>query len=148
MQTSRALRTARLLSLPAGAGALAVEGAVRRLAGQDAEHVRSDLRRRNADRTRRVLGDMKGGALKAGQLLSTVEALFPQDPDATWREALVGLQEGNEPLPFHEVEPVLRGELDDWRSLLPELDERAAAAASLGQVHRGRWHDGRDVAVK
>ncbi|HWH27420.1 MAG TPA: AarF/ABC1/UbiB kinase family protein [Mycobacteriales bacterium] len=148
MQTSRALRTARLLSLPAGAGALAVEGAVRRLVGQDAEQVRSDLRRRNADRTRRVLGDMKGGALKAGQLLSTVEALFPQDPEATWRDALVGLQEGNEPLPFRDVEPVLRAELGEWRALLPQLEERAAAAASLGQVHRGRWRDGREVAVK
>ncbi|MFP5219459.1 MAG: ABC1 kinase family protein [Actinomycetes bacterium] len=148
MQTSRALRTARLLSLPAGAGALAVEGAVRRLAGQDADRVRTDLRRRNADRTRRVLGDLKGGALKAGQLLSTVEALFPQDPEATWREALVGLQEQNEPLPFRDVEPVLREELGDWPSLLPHLDRRAAAAASLGQVHRGRWRDGRPVAVK
>jgi predicted unusual protein kinase regulating ubiquinone biosynthesis (AarF/ABC1/UbiB family) len=148
VQTSRAARTARLLSLPAGAGALAVEGAVRRLVGQDRERVADDLRRRNADRTRRVLGDLKGGALKAGQLLSTVEALFPQDPEATWREALVGLQESNEPLPFSAVEPVLAELGPDWRALLPELDTRAAAAASLGQVHRGTWRDGRDVAVK
>ncbi|HVM28800.1 MAG TPA: AarF/ABC1/UbiB kinase family protein [Mycobacteriales bacterium] len=149
MQTSRAVRTAQLLSLPAGAGLLAVEGGVRRLAGQDAETVGADLRRRNADRMRRVLGGLKGGALKAGQLLSTVEALFPQDPESTWREALVTLQDGNEPLPFAEVEPVLRAELGaDWRDLLPVLDERSAAAASLGQVHRGTWHDGRDVAVK
>jgi predicted unusual protein kinase regulating ubiquinone biosynthesis (AarF/ABC1/UbiB family) len=111
--------------------------------------VARDLRRRNADRTRRVLGRLKGGALKAGQLLSTVEALFPQDPEATWREALVGLQESNPPLPFADVEPVLVAELGPrWRDLLVELDERAVAAASLGQVHRGRWHDGRDVAVK
>jgi hypothetical protein len=44
-----------------------------------------------------VLGELKGGALKAGQLLSTVEALFPQDPESTWRETLVGLQDGNAP---------------------------------------------------
>jgi predicted unusual protein kinase regulating ubiquinone biosynthesis (AarF/ABC1/UbiB family) len=149
VQTSRAVRTAQLLSLPAGAGALAVEGVVRRLAGQDAEAVASDLRRRNADRTRRVLGGLKGGALKAGQLLSTVEALFPQDPESTWRDALVGLQESNDPLTFVQVEPVLRTDLGaGWRDLLPDLDERAVAAASLGQVHRGTWHDGRDVAVK
>ena len=147
--TSGVVRTARLLQLPAGAAALAVEGVARRLAGQDADAVRTDLRRRNAARTRRVLGGLKGGALKAGQLLSTVEALFPQDPEATWQQALTGLQEGNEPLPFAEVEPVLTAELGaGWRDLLPELDPTAAAAASLGQVHRGRWHDGREVAVK
>jgi predicted unusual protein kinase regulating ubiquinone biosynthesis (AarF/ABC1/UbiB family) len=149
VRTSRAARAARLLTLPAGAGALAVEGAARRLAGQDADQVSADLRRRNAERTRRVLGDLKGGALKAGQLLSTVEALFPQDPESTWREALTGLQDDNEPLPFRDVEPVLVAELGaDWRQLLPDLDGTAAAAASLGQVHRGAWRDGRDVAVK
>ena len=142
------MRTAQLLSLPAGAGALAVEGAARRLAGQDSELVAQDLRRRNADRTRRVLGGLKGGALKAGQLLSTVEALFPQDPESTWRDALVTLQESNRALPFRDVEPVLRRELGDWQALLPSLEPEAAAAASLGQVHRGRWFDGTDVAVK
>lgn len=142
------VRTARLLSLPAGAAALSVEGLARRVAGQDREQVRRDLRRRNAARTRRVLGDLKGGALKAGQLLSTVEVLFPQDPEATWRDALTGLQEANPALPFAEVEPVLVAELGpDWRSLLPGLEEQAVAAASLGQVHRATWQ-GRPVAVK
>ncbi len=109
-------RTLALLSLPAGTLALSAEGAVRRLAGQDAERVRQDLRRRNADRTRRVLGELKGGALKAGQLLSTVEALFPPDPEGVWREALTSLQERNAALPFADVEPVLRAELGPgWR---------------------------------
>jgi hypothetical protein len=106
VQTSRLVRSAQLVSLPAGAAALAVEGAARRLAGQDREVVAADLRSRNAARTQRVLGGLKGGALKAGQLLSTVEALFPQDPESTWRDTLVGLQDSNEALPFAEVEPV------------------------------------------
>lgn len=149
LPTSRAVRTARLLSLPLGTAALGAEGLVRRAAGQDAEAVRTRLRARNAARTARVLGDLKGGALKAGQLLSTVEALFPQDPDATWREALVGLQAGNAALPFAEVEPVLRAELGPrWRSLFRTFDETAVAAASIGQVHRATWSDGTPAAVK
>ena len=142
-------RTARLLSLPLGTLALSAEGAARRLAGQDPQQVSSQLRARNAARTRRVLGDLKGGALKAGQLLSTVEALFPPDPEATWREALTGLQEANEALPFEQVEPVLVSELGaSWRERFTAFDETATAAASIGQVHRATWADGRPVAVK
>jgi predicted unusual protein kinase regulating ubiquinone biosynthesis (AarF/ABC1/UbiB family) len=149
MQTSRLVRSAQLLSLPAGAAALAAEGAVRRLAGQDRTAVATDLRTRNAARTRKVLGGLKGGALKAGQLLSTVEALFPQDPESTWRDTLVGLQDSNQALPFSDVEPVLRAELGaDWQRLFRELSTEATAAASIGQVHRATWADGRPVAVK
>jgi len=149
LSTGRAVRTARLLSLPAGAAALAVEGVVRRAAGQDRAEVSARLRERSTARTRRVLGDLKGGALKAGQLLSTVEPLFPQDPEQTWREALTGLQEAAPALPFADVEPVLVAELGaGWRDLFTSFDEVAAAAASLGQVHRAVWSDGRRVAVK
>ena len=147
--TARLLRSAQLLSLPAGAAVLAAEGAVRRLAGQDRDQVARRLRERNAARTRRVLGELKGGALKAGQLLSTVEALFPQDPEQTWRDTLAGLQDANAPLPFADVEPVLRAELGPaWRQRFSSFEERAVAAASIGQVHRAGWADGRDVAVK
>lgn len=149
LTVARVVRTARLMSLPAGAAALATEGAVRRLVGQDHGRVAADLRQRNAARTRRVLGELKGGALKAGQLLSTVEALFPQDPESTWREALTGLQESNAALPFADVEPVLRAELGPaWRELFATFGEPAVAAASIGQVHRATWSDGREVAVK
>ena len=59
---SRTHRTARLLSLPAGALGLSAVGLVRRLAGADPDVVRRELRARNAKRTRLVLGDLKGGA--------------------------------------------------------------------------------------
>ncbi|CAN5586335.1 AarF/ABC1/UbiB kinase family protein [soil metagenome] len=146
----RSLRTARLLSLPAGAVALSGEALLRRAAGQDTDVVRRQLRARNAARTRRVLGELKGGALKAGQLLATVDALFPQDPEATWTVALAELPESTaSALPFSEVEPVLAAELGaDWRRRFTEFGERSVAAASIGQVHRGVWHDGRAVAVK
>lgn len=111
--------------------------------------MRADLRARNAARTRAVLGGLKGGALKAGQLASTVDAVLPQDADGSWSAALTALQEDAGALPFHEVEPVLRAELGaGWRSLFASFDTTAAAAASLGQVHRATWADGREVAVK
>ncbi len=143
-----ARRRLQLARLPAGAARLAVLGALRRARGADPETVRRELRAEHAARVRRTLGGLKGGALKAGQLLSTVEALFPQDPEQVWREALAALQEGAPALPFAEIEPVLSAELGaGWRCRLEDLDERAVAAASLGQVHRARWR-GRPVAVK
>lgn len=143
-----ARRQLRLAALPAAALGLAASGAVRRARGEDPDLVRRDLRARNADRTRRTLGELRGGALKAGQLLSTVEALFPQDPEDTWRQALTALQEGNPAVPFAELEPVLAAELGPaWRTRFDDVDEHAAAAASLGQVHRARWQ-GRAAAVK
>lgn len=145
----RASRPARLATLPLGAVGTAVAGRLRVLAGADPDRVRAEARATNAARTRRVLGGLKGGALKAGQVLATVEALFPADPETTWASALHGLTGDTGGLPFTDVEPVLRAGLGaDWQRWLPELDRTATAAASIGQVHRGRWDDGRAVAVK
>jgi predicted unusual protein kinase regulating ubiquinone biosynthesis (AarF/ABC1/UbiB family) len=145
----RAGRTLRLLSLPLGTALLGVEGVARRGLGQDPDRVRRDLRRRNAARTRRVLGDLKGGALKAGQLLATLDALFPTDPDATWQQALADVPERNAVVPFAHLEPVLEAELGlEWRRRLATIDEQWPLAASIGQVHRATLADGRPVAVK
>jgi predicted unusual protein kinase regulating ubiquinone biosynthesis (AarF/ABC1/UbiB family) len=144
------VRTLRLVSLPLGAAALGVEGLIRRGLGQDRAEVTRRQRQRTVARTRRVLGDLKGGALKAGQLLSTVEALFPADPEQSWRQALTSLQESNPGMPWSDAEQVLRRELGEgWRELFEEFHERPAAAASIGQVHRAVWREPRvDVAVK
>lgn len=145
----RLVRASRLTRLPVGALTTAATVRLRVLAGADPDVVRATARERNAARLRAVLGGMKGGALKAGQLLATVQALFPTDPEATWAHALGELTGDVGGLPFPEVEPVLAAGLGaDWQRWLPELDRVAAAAASLGQVHRGRWADGRRVAVK
>ncbi|MEO2108801.1 MAG: AarF/UbiB family protein [Actinomycetota bacterium] len=142
-------RTVQLSALPVGSIADRLAGLSRRVGGADADTVQADLRQRAADRMRSVLGDAKGGALKAGQLLSTVDALFPADPDATWARALAALPADNPALPFALVEPVLAAELGDrWRRRFSTFGERAVAAASIGQVHRATLPDGRAVAVK
>src|SRR4051794_27384564 len=109
-------RTLRLVSLPLGAAVLGVEGLLLRGLGRARGEVPRRQRALTVARTRRVLGDLKGGALKAGQLLSTVEALFPADPEQSWREALTSLQESNPGMPWPDAESVLVAELGaQWR---------------------------------
>lgn len=141
-------RRVALASIPAGMLARSATSQIRIARGADREAERAELRRGNASALRTQLGALKGGALKAGQLLSTVDSLFPADPDATWAGALAALQDSNPALPFAEVEPILRDEWGtDWRRRLINLEPTAIAAASLGQVHRATF-EGRDVAVK
>ncbi|MFC6238142.1 ABC1 kinase family protein [Longivirga aurantiaca] len=147
--TTSVIRSARIAALVAALTARSAVTAVRARVDPDPARLRREARAANAEALRSTLGGMKGGALKAGQLLSTVDSLFPPDPDRTWTEALTSLQESNPPLAWNEVEPLLHQGLGGrWRERLVEVDEDAAAAASLGQVHRGTWCDGRAVAVK
>ena len=96
-----------------------------------------------------VLGELKGGAMKVGQALSVFEAGMPDRYAEPFREALTKLQAEAPPLPEEEVEKVLDTQLGlRWRERFAELDGEAAAAASIGQVHRAVWSDGREVAVK
>lgn len=149
MDLRGARRLAALSRLPAGAVAAVVEGGLRRAVGQNPETIRRDLRARGAERMRRVLGEAKGGALKAGQLLTTVDALFPADPEDTWQSALATLPADNPGLTLTEVEAsLIEGLGPRWRDRFADFDDEPAAAASLGQVHRATWPDGRRVAVK
>jgi predicted unusual protein kinase regulating ubiquinone biosynthesis (AarF/ABC1/UbiB family) len=143
------LRSARIAALVAGLAARSSLTAVRARFDDDPAELRRRSRERNAESLRATLGGMKGGALKAGQLLSTVDSLVPPDPDRVWTQALTTLQDSNTPLEWTQVEPILRRGLGGrWRDSLVEVDTVAAAGASLGQVHRGTWADGRAVAVK
>ncbi len=142
-------RSARMLSLPLGAAARAGVGAGRKLLGAPPEQVEADLREASAEQLFSVLGELKGGAMKFGQALSLFEAMLPEDLAGPFRERMRQLQDAAPPMPSSRAQAVLRAELGaDWRRLFAEVNLRPAAAASIGQVHRGRLTDGREVAIK
>lgn len=143
-------RAARLLSIPLGAAGRATLGAGRKLLGESAEQVDADLSRAAAEQLFNVLGELKGGAMKFGQVLSMMEAMLPEELAAPFRAKLSALQDSAPPMPTSRVHAVLRAELGgDWRSNFAEFEARPAAAASIGQVHRARLAgSGEPVAVK
>ncbi|MCF6506079.1 AarF/ABC1/UbiB kinase family protein [Blastococcus sp. MG754426] len=142
-------RTARLASLPLGAAGRATLGIGKRLSGRPAEAVNAELQQRTAEQLFAVLGQLKGGAMKLGQTLSVFEAAVPEEMAAPYREALTKLQEEAPPMPVRTVHAVLAQQLGGtWRQRFADFDDAPAAAASIGQVHRATWRDGRDVAVK
>jgi len=142
-------RTARLATLPLGFAGRATAGIGRRLVGVPAERVVTDVQARTAEQVFKVLGELKGGAMKFGQAMSVFEAAIPDELAAPYRATLTQLQDSAPPMDAATVHRMLATELGPrWRERLIELDDNPAAAASIGQVHRGRWHDGRDVAVK
>ncbi len=144
-----AARTARLAALPLGYAGRSAVGLGKRLGGRPAEAVMSDIQQRTADQLFRTLGELKGGAMKFGQALSVLESALPEDVAAPYREHLTRLQDSAPPMPTQTVRDAIEQDLGaDWRERLVWLDGGPTAAASIGQVHRGRWHDGRDVAVK
>jgi predicted unusual protein kinase regulating ubiquinone biosynthesis (AarF/ABC1/UbiB family) len=121
----------------------------RRLGGAPAESVMTEVQQRTAEQLFRTLGELKGGAMKVGQALSILESALPEDLAAPYRDQLTRLQDAAPPMSATTVHSVLRRELGSgWRTKLVEFDDNPAASASIGQVHRGRWHDGREVAVK
>jgi predicted unusual protein kinase regulating ubiquinone biosynthesis (AarF/ABC1/UbiB family) len=142
-------RTARLATLPLGFAGRATAGIGRRLAGVPSERVVTDVQARTAEQVFKVLGELKGGAMKFGQALSVFEAALPDELAAPYRANLTRLQDSAPPMDAGTVHWMLAAECGPrWRERLTSLDDDPAAAASIGQVHRGRWHDGREVAVK
>ncbi|QYJ04143.1 AarF/ABC1/UbiB kinase family protein [Nocardioides panacisoli] len=144
-----AARTARLASLPLGYAGRTAIGFGKRLGGAPADAVMTEIQQRTAEQLFRTLGELKGGAMKFGQALSVLEGALPEEMAAPYREHLTKLQDSAPPMPTQTVREILEADLGaDWKTRLVRLEGAPTAAASIGQVHRGEWHDGREVAIK
>ena len=152
LPTGRVARTARVGGLVTGQG-------VRWAGMRAANRVRSPERAAAVERERTAalinelvdqLGRMRGAAMKVGQMISMVEldGLDGEQQDELQRK-LATLRDGVPPVPFARLEKLLRKELGaPLGKVFSDFDERAFAAASIGQVHRATTLDGDDVVVK
>jgi predicted unusual protein kinase regulating ubiquinone biosynthesis (AarF/ABC1/UbiB family) len=139
-------------------GRVAAGGAVRWAGDRvDGRGTEEDQRRRRGDRLVATidslvdqLATMRGAAMKAGQVLSTVE--FPgldEDQSAHLQQRLASLRDDVPAVGWKGMRKVLADEWgDDPERVLASIDPEPAAAASIGQVYRGRTTEGKEVAVK
>ena len=99
---------------------------------------------RNAARVTETLGKLKGLPMKLGQMISLHEGLLP--PEVV--QVLSALQAKAPSVPFETLREHMRAEIGDNFDLIEHLDPEPYASASIGQVHRARLKDGRDVVLK
>ena len=100
---------------------------------------------RNSERVRDAILELKGLFIKLGQLLSILTNFLPE----AFQKPLEALQDQIPPRPFSSVrERILTEFGKPIEELFAHFDENALAAASIGQAHRARLHDGTEVVVK
>jgi predicted unusual protein kinase regulating ubiquinone biosynthesis (AarF/ABC1/UbiB family) len=103
-----------------------------------------------ADNALSVLGELRGGAMKIGQLASFVDVdLIPPEFRTVYQDKLADLRDSAPAMSWNKIRRVLEREWEQpVESLFEDFDHDAVAAASIGQVHRAVLPDGRRVAVK
>ncbi|MBK1885273.1 ABC1 kinase family protein [Marinobacter sp. DY40_1A1] len=144
--TSRSGRFFKLAGMTASvAGQYAGQKARSLFSGENDEGARSESYTRMANRITDTLGEMKGAAMKVGQIASQTQDFLPRE----FSDALQKLQKEAPPMPFEIILEQIETELGKpVGELFEYLQEKPYAAASIGQVHRARLHDGTDVIVK
>jgi predicted unusual protein kinase regulating ubiquinone biosynthesis (AarF/ABC1/UbiB family) len=122
----------------------AVGGFAARLAGERYLGVKVD-RKRQAAELGAALGGLKGPLMKVAQIMSTIPDALPKEYVAE----LTQLQADAPPMGWHFVKRRMGSELGPhWQKRFHNFEHQAAAAASLGQVHRALGHDGAQLACK
>lgn len=100
---------------------------------------------KNAARAVEALGQLKGASMKIGQLLSADPEMIPDE----FSSVLSSLQRDAPPMTYVTVKKQIEDALDrPLETVFEYFDPEPIGAASLGQVHRARLENGRDVAVK
>ncbi len=144
---SRLARATRMGTMTAGvAGNMAINGLMQLGRGQQPNARDLLLTPGNIRRIADQLARMRGAAMKIGQLMSmdTGEMLPPELADIMAR-----LRADADFMPPKQLQTVLNAAWGDgWRKRFASFDVRPMAAASIGQVHRARLPDGRDLAIK
>ena len=122
----------------------AVTGIAARVVGARAFGIRPN-RAEHAEELKLILGGLKGPLMKVAQLLATIPDALPKE----YAAELAELQSNAPPMGWNFVRRRMSSELGaDWQSNFSEFGHEAAAAASLGQVHRARLPDATEVACK
>src|SRR5436190_13764650 len=148
----RVRRTAKVAGLAGGQAA-------RGYATRAANVARSDEGRRAANERRQikaaeqiveVLGQMKGAAMKVGQVASFIDLSgLPPEAQDMFQEKLSALRDSAPQVGFKEMRKVIESDYGEkLGEVFADFEEEPLAAASIGQVYRARLHDGRRVAVK
>ena len=148
----RIRRTAQVGSVVGSQGAR-YAGTVARNLARDRDQAAQALEQRHmevAEQMVETLGRMKGAAMKIGQLASFIDTEFlPPEYRDLYQDKLATLRSTAPPMPWSKVRRVLDEEWEEpVEELFEDFDQEAAAAASIGQVHRAVLPDGRSVAVK
>src|SRR5918993_1681432 len=152
LPTSRVSRAAKVGRLAGGQAARGYATKAANLA-RDPEGRRAAAERRQAEAAEQifdVLGQMKGAAMKVGQVASFIDTgAFPPEFQERIQAKLAELRDAAPRVSFDRMRAVIEDDLGErLDDVFAEFEEDAVAAASIGQVYRARLHDGRDVAVK